>query len=112
MLEPKAVNYDNQVISIKLLNAQGDIIELIGKFLSQTDSELRIGNPQALVQVASAPNEPAQLGLVNFMQTGDNKVVTIFKSRVMAINLTHQGAAENYNQITSGVIAPATKIIT
>lgn len=106
MLEPKTQNLDNQVVSIKLIIGGNSIIEVLGKLIHQDSAVVRIENPQALTPQHVPGQQHTEIAMVNFMLSGDNKIVEFSRANVLAVGLTAKPAADEYNRITSPIITP------
>ncbi len=114
MLQAKAQNFEDKVVSIKLMVAGNSIMEILGLFLSKTDyNTFFVANPQALTpQMVPGQTEP-QIAMINLMLSGDNKIVEFNRSNIIAICLAHPAAEQEYRRITSDILTPPNpKIIT
>ena len=75
------------VVSIKLINSD----ELIAKFESQTDDEIKIHRPLSLTM-----SPQGGLGMIPWMLLGSDEFITLSKNHVMAISASKKDAADQY----------------
>ena len=112
-LHQKVTNFEDKIVSIKLLTADNRIIELIGKIVSSTDTAVWVQNPQ-LLQAMHVKNDKTgemeqMVAMVNFMVTGDqSQPVELKRSLIMATALTKKEAADEYMKATSPLVTPKT----
>lgn len=106
MLEPKTVSLIDQIVSIKLVIGGNSIIEVLGKLVSRKDGKLFVENPQALTPQHVPGQQQPEIAMINFMLSGDNKIVEFQEAHVMAVGLTAPAAASEYTRITSPIVTP------
>jgi len=82
------------VVSIKLINSD----ELIAKFESQTDDEIKIHRPLSLTM-----SPQGGLGMIPWMLLGSDEFITLSKNHVMAISASKKDAADQYLSGTTGI---------
>lgn len=112
MLQPSPIKYEGEVLSIKLIASGQSMIELIAKCVSVDSEVIRVSNPQSLMPMPGKPGEEPQIGMVNFLVTGDStKVVELNRAHVMAVGLARKEAANAYNNVTSSIIKPNSGVI-
>jgi len=80
-------------VSLKLINSD----ELIARFESETDTEVKIHRPLALTMQGGG------LGMMPWMLLGSDDFVTLQKSHVMAISASKKDAADQYVEGTTGI---------
>jgi hypothetical protein len=81
------------IVSLKLINSD----ELIAKFESENDDEIKIHRPLALTMSQGG------LGMMPWMLLGSDEFITLKKSHVMAISASKEDAAAQYTQGTTGI---------
>jgi len=110
-LHPTVTNFDNQVVTMKLLAGDHRIIELIAKVVSSNEKSRWVLNPQLLqaVPMKNAKGETETgIGMSNFMVAGDqSRPVEIERGNIMATQLANKDAAEEYIRLTSALITPS-----
>ena len=104
MLQPKATNYDNQVVTMHV-DMSNQIIEIIGRYLSKADDVIRLEKPQRLVV------EKDGIGMVDMTITGDSSIVEISKSKIICCSLAKKEVVEEFNKITSSILQVPNKLI-
>lgn len=112
-LHAKVTNFDDKIVSMKLMTADRRIVELITKIVASTPTSKWVMNPQLLqAMVIENPTTKKQeegVGMVNFMVTGDQgQPVEIQNHCIMATSLASKTAAEEYNRINSSLITAKT----
>ena len=110
-LHAKVTNFENEVVSVKLLTADRRIIELIGRVTSATEKAIWLMNPQLLqaMQVKNPQTGAIEeaVGMINFMVSGDqSQPVQIERVNVLATSLTAKEAKDEYIRMTSPLITP------
>jgi UPF0288 family protein (methanogenesis marker protein 3) len=106
MLQAKTQNLDGQVVSLKLTIGGNSIIEVLGKLVHQDEHVVRVENPQALTPHHVPGQQQPEIAMINFMLSGDNKIVEFTRTSILAIGKTAKAAEDEYNRITSSIITP------
>jgi hypothetical protein len=81
------------VVSLKLIN--GD--EIIARFESETNDEIKIEKPKALTMNAQG------LGMIPWLFLGAKNVITLKKTHVFCMVPSQKEAADQYMQGTTGI---------
>lgn len=110
-LHAKVTNFDNEVVSMKLLTADRRVIELIARVISSTETSRWVMNPQLLqaMQVKNPQTGATEevVGMINFMVSGDQtKPVEIERIHILSTSLTAKEAKDEYVRLTSPILTP------
>jgi hypothetical protein len=115
-LHAKATNYEGKIISLKLINAEQQMLEAVGEYVGETPELLRMRNLQAIVpqQVAGPDGKPQMsVGFMHFMLSGDpTEIVEIYKHTIIGRSLAKKEVVSEMEKLNSPVTVPKTKIIT
>ena len=107
MLQQKAQNYENEIISMKILASGGQIMEVISKCIGIDNNIIRLLNPQALMSVPGKVGEEPGMAMVNFMLTADpTKIIELNRTQILSIGVARKEASDAYNNIGSNIIKP------
>lgn len=94
---------------IRFLNGE----EIIGKVISDDETEFEIENPVRIVVVPNKadPSAPS-VGFAPYMQWTDEKVLTFKHEHVITMAKPVTEFVNQYNGMFGGLVVPSSKIIT
>ena len=102
-------NFDNKIVSFKLVVSNQTVIEMVGLFVCEKDGHIWIRNPQALMTFRDKGED--QIGMTNYLVTGDSSATRFLSSQIQAVVLASKGAADEFTKITSKLITVKTPSI-
>lgn len=104
MLQAKAISYENQIVTLQL-DMSGEVVEVIARFIVETDKVIRVEKPQRLVGVDKG------IGMIDMSLTGDSSMVEINLAKVISKSIAKKEMVEEYRKLTSSIIQTQSKLI-
>ena len=110
-LHPKVTNFDNQIVTFKLVASNQNVIEIVGRLLSRDAAHIWIEYPQALMPFKDKQNND-QVGLLDFMVSGEGKTVEFRRDLVLSMTIAKKSFADEYERIIKEMTKKKSTIIT